>query len=217
MKGGLRFSLAGALMLVSLSGCGRGFFQEAERAPWRHDAEVACMKSGVVKLGPGAVQIDPIEGPGVCGADFPLRVNALGESSALGFADEMRPPAAVPGGAGAARRHAALCVAATGRASALGGRAAGGQCVRRRRASGRADVARRAGRTAKPAALCRATLCRATLYGAAHGRRVRRRHLSQRAARRYSARRHHPAGRQRRRAGAVGATELSRAAAAPRL
>jgi hypothetical protein len=101
MNVGLRFSLAGALVLVSLSGCGRGFFQDAERAPWRHQAEVACLKSGEVKLGQGAVQIEPIEGPGVCGADFPLRVTALGDSSALGFADEMRPPAAIPGGASA--------------------------------------------------------------------------------------------------------------------
>ena len=91
MRNGLRFSLAGALVLMTLSGCGRGFFQEAERAPWRHDAEVACMKSGVVKLGQGAVQIEPIEGPGVCGADFPLRVTGLGETSALGFADEAPP------------------------------------------------------------------------------------------------------------------------------
>jgi hypothetical protein len=91
MKVGLRFSLVGALVLVTLSGCGRGFFQEAERAPWRHDAEIACMKSGVVKLGQGAVQIEPIEGPGACGADFPLRVTGLGETSALGFADEVPP------------------------------------------------------------------------------------------------------------------------------
>ncbi len=97
MNVGLRFSLAGAVVLVTLSGCGRGFFQ-AERAPWRHEAEVACLKSGVVKLGVGVERIDPIDGPGACGADFPLRVTGLGDGEAqpLGFADEMRPPAAVP-------------------------------------------------------------------------------------------------------------------------
>jgi hypothetical protein len=41
------------------------------------------------------VRIEPISGPGVCGAEFPLKVAALGETSgAYGFADDsMRPPA----------------------------------------------------------------------------------------------------------------------------
>ena len=89
MNGGLRFSLVGAVILVTMSGCGRGFFQ-VDRAPWRHQAEVACLKSGVVKLGVGVMQVDPIEGPGVCGADFPLRVSELGENGPLGYADEPR-------------------------------------------------------------------------------------------------------------------------------
>lgn len=83
-------------MLGMLAGCGRGFFQGAERAPWRHEAEVSCLKSGVVKLGAGVVRIDPIEGPGVCGADFPLKVSVLGEAPALSFADDVRPPAGIP-------------------------------------------------------------------------------------------------------------------------
>jgi len=97
MNLGLRFSLAAAVVLVTLSGCGRGFFQ-ADRAPWRHEAEVACLKSGVVKLGVGVERIDQIDGPGACGADFPLRVTGLGEVDAqpLSFADDMRPPASVP-------------------------------------------------------------------------------------------------------------------------
>ena len=42
--------------------------------------------------------IDPISGPGVCGAEFPLKVAALGESnSSFGFADELRPPAGIGG------------------------------------------------------------------------------------------------------------------------
>ncbi len=68
-----------------------------ERAPWRHDAEVACMKSGAVKIGVGVVQAEPIEGPGMCGADFPLKVSALGESSPLvGYTDDLRPPGSIP-------------------------------------------------------------------------------------------------------------------------
>jgi len=56
------------------------------------------MKSGAVKLGAGAVQIEPIEGPGVCGADFPLKVYALGEgnSSAMSYSDEYQPPDSIP-------------------------------------------------------------------------------------------------------------------------
>lgn len=82
-------------MLLALAGCGRSYFMEAQRAPWRHEAEVDCMKSGAVKI--GVVQVDPIEGPGACGMDFPLKVTALGEASpAMGYADELRPPAAIP-------------------------------------------------------------------------------------------------------------------------
>jgi hypothetical protein len=96
MKVGLRFYLAGAVMLVVLAGCGRGIIQFAERAPWRHDAEVACMRSGEVKLGSGVVRVEPIEGPGVCGADFPFKVSVLGEGGKLAYTDDLRPPASIP-------------------------------------------------------------------------------------------------------------------------
>jgi hypothetical protein len=95
MNRGACFSLAGAFVLLALSGCGGGFFQ-GERAAWRHDAEVACLKTGAVKLGVNAVQIEPIEGPGICGADFPLKVSALGEEAPMSFAEDMRPPAPIP-------------------------------------------------------------------------------------------------------------------------
>ena len=85
--------LVGSFVLVSLAGCGRGFFS-AEREPWRAEAEIACLKSGTVKESADIVRIDPISGPGMCGADYPLKVAALGEVSAsYGFADEdLRPP-----------------------------------------------------------------------------------------------------------------------------
>ena len=87
--------LVGSFVLVSLAGCGRGFFQSAEREPWRAEAELACLKSGAVKESPELVRIDPISGPGVCGAEYPLKVAALGENiTSFGFADEsLRPPA----------------------------------------------------------------------------------------------------------------------------
>jgi hypothetical protein len=97
MTRGIRLYLVGSVVLVSLAGCGRGLFQTAEREPWRAEAEVACLKSGAVKEGADLVRIDPISGPGVCGAEFPLKVAALGESnSSVGFADEsLRPPGSV--------------------------------------------------------------------------------------------------------------------------
>ncbi|HVX77042.1 MAG TPA: extensin family protein [Bradyrhizobium sp.] len=97
MTRGVRLYLVGSLVLVSLAGCGRGFFQTEERAPWRAEAEIACLKSGAVKEGPGIVQIDPISGPGVCGAEFPLRVSELDEDNGhFGFADDdLRPPAPI--------------------------------------------------------------------------------------------------------------------------
>jgi hypothetical protein len=96
MTGRSRFYLTASVMLLALAGCGRSFLQTGERASWRHEAELTCLKSGAVKVGAGVVQISPIEGPGMCGADFPLKVAALGESSAVGYADELRPPGAIP-------------------------------------------------------------------------------------------------------------------------
>jgi Extensin-like protein C-terminus len=94
---GVRWYLVGSFVLVALAGCGRGFMF-AEREPWRRDAEVACMKSGSVREKAGLVRVDPIDGPGICGADFPLKVAVLGESAALGFAgDPPRPPGVIPG------------------------------------------------------------------------------------------------------------------------
>ncbi len=96
MTRGVRLYLVGSIVLVSLAGCGRGLFQ-ADREPWRAEAEAACLKSGAVKESSDIVRIDPISGPGMCGAEYPLKVAALGEPSAtFGFADEtLRPPGAI--------------------------------------------------------------------------------------------------------------------------
>ena len=96
MTRGVRLYLVGSFVLVSLAGCGRGIFQSAEREPWRAEAEIACLKSGAVKESPELVRIDPISGPGMCGAEFPLKVAALGEAPAsFGFADDLRPPGTI--------------------------------------------------------------------------------------------------------------------------
>ncbi len=87
--------VVGSCVLVALAGCGRGFLT-AEREPWRAEAERACLKSGAVRETADLVRIDPISGPGACGAEFPLKVAALGESmSSFGYADDLRPPASI--------------------------------------------------------------------------------------------------------------------------
>jgi hypothetical protein len=98
MSRGVRLCLIGCVVLVALAGCGRYFF--AQRDPWRKEAEAACLKSGAIKESAALVRADPINGPGICGADYPLKVTALGEvSSALGYSEALRPPGAIPGGA----------------------------------------------------------------------------------------------------------------------
>jgi hypothetical protein len=98
MLRGVQCWLAGGLVaaaLAALAGCGHYFY--GERAAWRREAEIACLNSGAVKESPGRVRIAAIEGPGICGADFPLRVSALGETAPLGYDDEpLRPPATIP-------------------------------------------------------------------------------------------------------------------------
>ncbi|MDP1881414.1 MAG: extensin family protein, partial [Bradyrhizobium sp.] len=60
------------------------------------EAELACLKSGTVKENAELVRINPISGPGVCGAEYPLKVAALGEASgSFGFADDLRPPGSI--------------------------------------------------------------------------------------------------------------------------
>jgi hypothetical protein len=97
MTGHWRFVIAASVMggLLALAGCGRSFISSGERAAWRHQAEVTCIQSGAVKPGAGVVQIEPIEGPGMCGADFPFKVAALGGSSAMSYGDELRPPGSI--------------------------------------------------------------------------------------------------------------------------
>jgi hypothetical protein len=97
---GARLYVPGSLVLAvlaTLAGCGKNYFV-GEREAWRHEAEVECLKSGAVKESVAQVRIDPIRGPGMCGADFPIKVEAfLVDRSAYGFADEVRPPAGIPG------------------------------------------------------------------------------------------------------------------------
>jgi len=101
----LRGSFPAPALAIALAGCAGMWF--AEREPWRRDAELACLQSGAVKEGPTVSIVKAINGPGVCGADYPLQVAAIGGSARLGFADEVVPP---PGGGG---RRAATPAAVT--------------------------------------------------------------------------------------------------------
>src|SRR3954469_23014484 len=98
MSRGVRWLIVGISVLLTLAGCGRYMQFSGEREPWRREAEVACLNSGTVKETASVVRISPIEGPGMCGADFPLKVSALGEGPAMGYAGEpVRPPGSIPG------------------------------------------------------------------------------------------------------------------------
>jgi hypothetical protein len=105
MAWGVRGYIVGSVVLGVLgvlAGCsGGGMF--AEREPWRHEAEVQCLNSGAVKEGAGIVRVKAIRGPGMCGADFPLKVSMLGESTSLGYTDDPRPPATIPNGSAPSR------------------------------------------------------------------------------------------------------------------
>jgi hypothetical protein len=87
--------LVGSLVVLGLAACGHHWL--AERDAWRHEAEVACLKSGQIKESASVIRIEPIAGPGICGADFPLKVSAIGDGAPIGFDEELRPPGAIPG------------------------------------------------------------------------------------------------------------------------
>ncbi|MPZ39753.1 MAG: extensin [Rhizobiales bacterium] len=94
----LRTFLSGSVVVVglgALAACSAGGFL-GEREPWRKEAEARCIGSGAVREGPGVVRISAINGPGMCGADFPYRVTSLGVPGALSFGNDLRPPASIP-------------------------------------------------------------------------------------------------------------------------
>ena len=99
------YFVGSAALLASLAGCGRAWMAAEQRDPWRAEAEVACLKSGAVKSSTLITPVKAIEGPGICGAEYPLKVAGVGSSSAFGYSDELRPPGAVPRGFPIAEPH----------------------------------------------------------------------------------------------------------------
>jgi hypothetical protein len=100
MSRGVLWSLLGGaafIAVIALAGCSH--FWSGEREAWRREAEVACINSGAVKETSARVRMSSISGPGMCGADYPLRVSALGDGAPLGYDDEpLRPPGSIPNG-----------------------------------------------------------------------------------------------------------------------
>jgi hypothetical protein len=98
MQRGVRKYRVGSFVLVALigvAGCTHYFF--AEREPWRHDAELACLNSGVAQEIPGRERVSAIDGPGACGIDYPLKVSQIGEAVPLSFDDAPPiPPGTIP-------------------------------------------------------------------------------------------------------------------------
>lgn len=60
---------------IVVSACG-GLRRE-QRAEWRAQVEMACIKSGKVRETPYVKISKSIDGPGVCGTNFPMKVSAL--------------------------------------------------------------------------------------------------------------------------------------------
>src|SRR5258708_9802417 len=97
MRCAFRWRVFGCCRLLGLAGCAGSWFEERE--PWRHEAEISCLKSGAVQEGPSIAITTAIDGPGACGVDYPLRVATLGESALASFAEASitaRPVAVAP-------------------------------------------------------------------------------------------------------------------------
>jgi hypothetical protein len=102
MTRGVRWYLVSSLVLVALialAGCSH--YMLAEREPWRHEAELACLNSGAVKESPARVRISAVNGAGACGIEYPIKVSALGgDGPPLAYDDDaIRPPGSIPTGA----------------------------------------------------------------------------------------------------------------------
>jgi len=76
MRKGCVAFLGLSLMALLVASCGR--FQREQRAAWRDEAEAACMARGEVRTSAYvSLRGSAIQGPGTCGMEKPLRVNAF--------------------------------------------------------------------------------------------------------------------------------------------
>lgn len=77
----MRLCLAFLASAAFLSGC--GFVKYEQREAWRGQAELACMKAGIVKESEIVRITKPIDGAGACGLDIPLKVQAFRNDQSL--------------------------------------------------------------------------------------------------------------------------------------
>ena len=66
-----------ALSLIGLGVTGCGLFRFEQREPWRAQAEEACLSQRLVQPSAYMALSSKIEGPGVCGMDYPFKVSAF--------------------------------------------------------------------------------------------------------------------------------------------
>jgi hypothetical protein len=71
----LSFAVLAGLVLAGVAGCAQ--FRREQRAEWRGEAERACLRSGRVRETQHIKVAKALEGPGMCGADMPLKVAAF--------------------------------------------------------------------------------------------------------------------------------------------
>src|SRR5215207_5031815 len=75
MRRGLVAFFALSLIGLGLTGC--GLFRFEQREPWRAQAEEACLSQRLVQPSAYMALSSKIEGPGVCGMDYPFKVSAF--------------------------------------------------------------------------------------------------------------------------------------------
>lgn len=75
MRRGLVAFFALSLTGLGLTGC--GLFRFEQREPWRAQAEEACLSQRLVQPSAYMALSSKIDGPGVCGMDYPFKVSAF--------------------------------------------------------------------------------------------------------------------------------------------
>jgi hypothetical protein len=71
----MSFLAVGGVIAGLVVGCSQ--FRREQRAEWRGEAERACLRTGTIQQMPHATVAKALEGPGMCGADHPIRISAF--------------------------------------------------------------------------------------------------------------------------------------------
>ncbi|MBS9475815.1 extensin-like domain-containing protein [Ancylobacter radicis] len=79
MTRGVSWFLVAPLVLLGLSGCKFGLFDQREA--WRSEAEERCLAGGAVKPSAYTIPLREIDGAGTCGMDHPFRVLAFDQGT----------------------------------------------------------------------------------------------------------------------------------------